>query len=427
MPIYQPQRGTYDAFYEDQENIEKIASLLKQIASIYGYNPISVPVYEATELFARSAGESSDIVTKEMFTFLDKGGRSITLRPEWTAGVMRAIVTNKLYATKDLPLKLSYYGPTFRYERPQAGRYRQFNQMGVENVGVLSPYSDAETITLGYNSLKMIGFSHVILKINSIGDEESRNAYKQALKEYFSSKIDTMCPDCQRRYKINPLRILDCKDKDDQEIIKDAPKMGDFLNENSKNYFQEILTLLDNQGVEYEIDDSLVRGLDYYSHVVFEFHFISKEGTNLGAIGAGGHYDNLVEEVGGPKLSSVGFAFGIERLNTLLKEISPETYSKCFLDVFVVWLGKDVESYAYDTLQNLRLNGFKADMNFEEKSFKSQIKIALRKQAKFILIIGEDEVKNNAFGLKNLLNQEQITVTKDELITKLDELCIEEE
>ena len=236
-----------------------------------------------------------------------------------------------------------------------------------------------------------------------------------------------MCPDCQRRYKINPLRILDCKDKDDQEIIKDAPKMGDFLNENSKKYFQEILTLLDNQGVEYEIDDSLVRGLDYYSHVVFEFHFISKEGTNLGAIGAGGHYDNLVEEVGGPKLSSVGFAFGIERLNTLLKEISPETYSKCFLDVFVVWLGKDVESYAYDTLQNLRLNGFKADMNFEEKSFKSQIKIALRKQAKFILIIGEDEVKNNAFGLKNLLNQEQITVTKDELITKLDELCIEEE
>ena len=427
MPIYQPQRGTYDAFYEDQENIEKIASLLKQIASIYGYNPISVPVYEATELFARSAGESSDIVTKEMFTFLDKGGRSITLRPEWTAGVMRAIVTNKLYATKDLPLKLSYYGPTFRYERPQAGRYRQFNQMGVENVGVSSPYSDAETITLGYNSLNMIGFSHVILKINSIGDEESRNAYKEALKEYFSSKIDTMCPDCQRRYKINPLRILDCKDKDDQEIIKDAPKMGDFLNENSKKYFQEILTLLDNQGVEYEIDDSLVRGLDYYSHVVFEFHFISKEGTNLGAIGAGGHYDNLVEEVGGPKLSSVGFAFGIERLNTLLKEISPETYSKCFLDVFVVWLGKDVESYAYDTLQNLRLNGFKADMNFEEKSFKSQIKIALRKQAKFILIIGEDEVKNNAFGLKNLLNQEQITVTKDELITKLDELCIEEE
>ena len=427
MPIYQPQRGTYDAFYEDQENIEKIASLLKQIASIYGYNPISVPVYEATELFARSAGESSDIVTKEMFTFLDKGGRSITLRPEWTAGVMRAIVTNKLYATKDLPLKLSYYGPTFRYERPQAGRYRQFNQMGVENVGVSSPYSDAETITLGYNSLKMIGFSHVILKINSIGDEESRNAYKEALKEYFSSKIDTMCPDCQRRYKINPLRILDCKDKDDQEIIKDAPKMGDFLNENSKKYFQEILTLLDNQGVEYEIDDSLVRGLDYYSHVVFEFHFISKEGTNLGAIGAGGHYDNLVEEVGGPKLSSVGFAFGIERLNTLLKEISPETYSKCFLDVFVVWLGKDVESYAYDTLQNLRLNGFKADMNFEEKSFKSQIKIALRKQAKFILIIGEDEVKNNAFGLKNLLNQEQIAVTKDELITKLDELCIEEE
>ena len=426
MPIYQPQRGTYDAFYEDERNIEKIASLLKQIADTYGYNPISVPIYETTELFARSAGESSDIVTKEMFTFLDKGGRSITLRPEWTAGVMRAIVTSKLYANKDLPLKLSYYGPTFRYERPQAGRYRQFNQMGVENVGVTSPYSDAETITLGYNSLKMIGFDHVILKINSIGDEKSRNAYKEALKDFFASKINSMCQDCQRRYLINPLRILDCKDKDDQEIIKNAPKMSDFLNENSKKYFNEILSLLDLQGIEYEIDDSLVRGLDYYSHVVFEFHYISKEGTNLGAIGAGGHYDNLVEEVGGPKLSSVGFAFGIERLNTLLKEIHPESYSKCSLDVYVVWLGKDIQDKAYEVLQDLRLNGFKADMCFEEKSFKSQIKIALRKEAKFMLIIGEDEVKNKAFGLKNLQTQEQITISKDELINKLDELCIEE-
>lgn len=426
MPNYQQQRGTYDAYYEDARNIDKVTSLLKQIADLYGYNPIITPIYEQTELFARSAGESSDIVTKEMFTFLDKGGRNITLRPELTAGVMRSIVTNKLYATKDLPLKLSYYGPAFRYERPQAGRYRQFSQMGVENVGVTSPYNDAETISFGYNALKMLGFEHVILKINSIGDEESRNAYKQALKEFFLDKIPCMCPDCKRRYEINPLRILDCKVPEDQEIIKGAPLMSDYLNDNSKNYFSQILKLLDDQGIEYVIDDSLVRGLDYYSHVVFEFHYITNEGTNLGAIGAGGHYDNLVKEIGGPELSSVGLAFGVERLNSLLKEIHKDNYATCDLDVFVCWMGEKAKNFAFNTAEYLRKNAFKCDMLFEEKSMKAQIKVAVRKNAKFMLIIGEDEINNNVFQLKNIQTQEQIEVSKEELIEKLDELILEE-
>ena len=418
MANYQPQRGTYDAFYGDALNIEKITKILKDIASSYAYFPIHTPIYESTELFTRSAGESSDIVTKEMFDFLDKGGRHISLRPEVTAGVMRAIVTNKLYATKDLPLKLQYCGPAFRYDRPQAGRYRQFNQFGVEQVGVTTAFEDAETIIMGYECLKRLGFPHVILKINSIGDLESRANYKVALKEYFKDKIDGMCSDCKHRYETNPLRILDCKVPQDQELVKDAPKMGNYLNEPSQARFDEVLSILDKAGVEYEVDPTLVRGLDYYSHVVFEFHFISSEGTNLGALGGGGHYDNLLKEVGGPELSSVGFAFGIERLNSLLKEISPESYETDYIDAYIVTLG-EVKEKAFEIATTLRRNYLKVDIGFTGKSMKAQIKIALRKNAKYLVIIGEDEIKNELYQLKNLETQEQVSLSVEDIISKI--------
>lgn len=421
MANYQLQRGTYDAYYEDALNIEKIVSILKRISKSYGYAPIHTPMYEQTALFARSAGETSDIVTKEMFNFLDKSGRDICLRPELTAGVMRAIVTNKLYATKDLPLKLSYYGSAFRYERPQAGRYRQFNQFGIENVGATSYLNDAETIIFGYNALKILGFPHIILKINSIGDEESRNAYRTALKEFFQNKIENMCPDCKRRFETNPLRILDCKVKEDQEIIKDAPKMSDYLNETSKEYLNNILRVLDEQQVEYEIDDTLVRGLDYYSHVVFEYHFITENGTSLGAVGAGGHYDNLLREVGGPQLSSVGLAFGVERLNLLLKEINPEEYAKVELDAYLICLGKENLDKVFSLCTTLRNNGFNVDMSFENKSMGASFKIATRKNAKFALIIGENEIANNIVKLKDLNTQEQCDVALENLVEVLDE------
>lgn len=421
MGNYQLQRGTYDAFYEDALNIEKIVSILKSIAKVYGYSPIHTPMYEQTSLFTRSAGETSDIVTKEMFNFLDKSGRDICLRPELTAGVMRAIVTNKLYATKDLPLKLSYYGSAFRYERPQAGRYRQFNQFGIENVGVTSYFNDAETIIFGYNSLKILGLPHIILKINSIGDEESRTNYRNALKEYFKSRIDNMCPDCKRRFETNPLRILDCKVKEDQELIKDAPKIFDYLNENSKVYFSNILHILDEHGIQYQIDDTLVRGLDYYSHVVFEYHYILSDGSSLGAVGAGGHYDNLLNEVGGPQLSSVGLAFGIERLNLLLKEIDFNNYEKVNLDAYLICLGQENLAQVFSLCQTLRNNGFKVDMSFENKSMGSLFKIATRKNAKFAIIVGENEINNNIVKLKNLSTQEQLDVSLDNLIEQLDE------
>lgn len=418
MANYQPQRGTYDAYYGDALNIEKIQKVLKEVAASYAYFPIHTPIYESTELFTRSAGASSDIVTKEMFDFLDKGGRHVSLRPEVTAGVMRAIVTNKLYATRDLPLKLQYCGPAFRYDRPQAGRYRQFNQFGVEQVGVTTSIEDAETIIMGYECLKKLGFPHIILKINSIGDQESRDNYRKALAEYFKDKIDNMCSDCKNRLETNPLRILDCKVPSDQELVKYAPKMGDYLNESSKARFDEILQILDSANVEYQIDPTLVRGLDYYSHVVFEFHFISDEGTNLGALGGGGHYDNLVKEVGGPELSSVGFAFGIERLNSLLKEISPDTYEKDGIDAYIVTLG-EIKEKALLIASKLRKEGLKIDLGFVNKSMKAQIKIAIRKNAKYMIIIGEDEVNSQIYQLKNIQTQEQESLSINEIIDRL--------
>lgn len=420
MANYQIQRGTYDAYYGDSMNIEKVIEILKGVAATYGYTPIHIPVYEQTELFTRSVGESSDIVNKEMFTFQDKGNRSITLRPEFTAGVMRAIVTNKLYANTDLPLKFFYYGPVFRYERPGLGRYRQFNQFGIECVGINSPYHDVEVITLGYNSLKMLGFPHVVLKINTLGDDASRNAYKEALKAYFSDKIENMCEDCKRRYEQNPLRILDCKVKEDQELVKDAPKMKDYLSQESLDYFNKTLDLLNQLEIEYEIDDTLVRGLDYYSHVVFEFHFISDNGTNLGAIGAGGHFDKLLNEVGGPNYASVGFAFGIERLNNLLKEIHPCCYEKPYLDVFVIYIGEEYKDYALDLTQGLRASGFKVDINYENKNVGAQFKIASRKNARTAIVIGEEEINKQKYKLKNMQNQEQVEVSNEKLLDTLD-------
>lgn len=416
MANYQAPRGTYDCAYEDAFRMEEIVELLKSLARVYGYVPIYTPTFESTALFARSAGEDSDIVTKEMYSFTDKSGRDMCLRPELTAGVMRAIVTGKFYATRDLPLKLYYFGSAFRYERPQAGRYREFRQFGIENVGVNSPYSDAETILFGYHALKLLGFSDVVLKINSIGDGESRNRYRSALRDFFADKIDAMCPDCHRRLELNPLRILDCKVEEDRKIIADAPKMGDYLNEKSKEYFQSVLNILDAEGLAYEVDASLVRGLDYYSHVVFEFHSRDENGKNLGAIGAGGHYDHLLREVGGPELSSVGLAFGIERLNLLKKDDA----SSSGLDLYVIAMNEANIGSAFSLIQHLRLNGFRAEMSFERKSLSSALKVALRKNARFALIIGETEIQNGSVQVKNLSTHDQAEVRIDDLVGYLD-------
>lgn len=276
-----------------------------------------------------------------MYTFLDKANRSVTMRPEFTAGIVRSVVQNKMYANYELPLKICYKGPAFRYERPQLGRYRQFNQIGVESIGNNSLYNDFEVILLAYNMLKALGLDNVTLKINCLGDALSRNNYREALKSYFLPHLEHMCSDCKQRYELNPLRILDCKVPEDKVIAKGAPKIKEYLSEQSRDRFNKIKSLLDDAHIKYEEDDQLVRGLDYYSEIVFEFAYTSKKGVDYGALGGGGHYANLVKELGGPDLSGVGFSFGIERLYDILIDDGIITKEMTPIHVYMMPLGEE--------------------------------------------------------------------------------------
>ena len=420
-------KGTHDIIAEEANAFNYIENLLKQISELFGYNEVRPPVMEYSELFVRGVGESSDVVRKEMYTFLDKGERSITLSPEFTAGIMRLIVQNKLLATNELPFKAYYTGPVFRYERPQLGRYRQFNQFGVEAVGNDSPEIDVETIALAYTILTSLNLEKVKLKINTIGDDESRENYKKALKAYFADKLDQMCPDCHTRFELNPLRILDCKVPEDQLIVAKAPKMKDYLSDSAKARFDRVLALLDEMQIPYEVDDTLVRGLDYYSEVVYEFHYLSKEGNDYGAIGAGGHYGHLVKELGGPDVSGVGFSFGVERLYSVLKDdnLLPPSLNNP-VEIYVMPIGDVAKPLAMQVATELRVSGYRTDMCFEDVKLGNMFKRAERKGASFAVIIGENEVNNQEVIIKNMASQEQISCPIEKLTCKISELMGEE-
>ena len=368
-------------------------------------------------------GEASDVVRKEMYTFLDKGNRSITLRPEFTAGIIRLIIQNKLLATNELPYKAYYVGPVFRYERPQLGRYRQFNQFGVEAVGNATPEADVEVIALAYTILTSLNLDDVTLKINTLGDDESRLNYKNALKAYFAKHLDKMCEDCHSRFELNPLRILDCKVPADQEIVKGAPKMKDYLSANAKERFERVLTLLDALDIPYEVDDNLVRGLDYYAETVFEFHYVSQNGNDYGAIGGGGHYNNLVKELGGPDVPGVGFSFGIERLYSVLQDdnLLPDGLDNP-VELYVMPLGSEAKELALQTAIALRIAGYRVDYCFDDVKLGNMFKRAERKGAQFAVIIGENEVAKQEAIVKNLATSEQISCPLDQLIAKVEEL-----
>ena len=420
MPIINV-KGTHDVIAKEAALYDKVEKTMKSVALKYAFCEVRPPVLEHTELFVRGVGESSDVVRKEMYTFLDKGDRSLTLRPEFTAGIMRVIVQNKLYATNDLPLKYFYLGPVFRYERPQLGRYRQFNQFGVELVGANSFYSDVEVITLAYDILQSLKLNNVVIKINTLGDEESRNNYREALKGYFADKIEGMCADCHSRYELNPLRILDCKVPEDIEIVKGAPKMSDYLSPASKERFSKVLSLLDELQIPYEVDDSLVRGLDYYSETVFEFHYTSKTGNNYGAIGAGGHYSHLVKEVGGPDIPGIGFSFGVERLVSVLKDdnILDEEKVDRGINFYVMPIGEENINYSYRIAKKLRDLDFSVEICLEKSKVPAMFKKAERRKAAFGVIIGENEVKDHKIIIKNLATQEQIEMNEEEIFEKI--------
>jgi len=417
---YQTVKGTYDVLPEDFWKRERVKTLFSHFLDLYAYKQLETPVFEYTGVFKKE-NDTSDMVTKEMYTFSMNGKDSLTLRPEGTAGVIRSFVEHKLYGTNELPVKLAYIEEMFRHERPQKGRQRQFTQLGVENIGDKNPLIDAETIALGYFFIKALGLNDIRVLINTLGDSASRLEYRKALELHFAKYQDTLCPDCQNRLLKNPLRILDCKVDHESEAVLSAPKMKDYLTQDAASYFAKVLAYLDAMEIPYEIDDKLVRGLDYYTDTVFEVVSTRKESGSQSTVFGGGRYDELVKEMGGPQISGIGFAIGLERL-VILGEAEGifEDYQPS-VDCYVIDM-TEASDYALIIASMLRANSYSTELNYYKRSMKAQFKSADRKNARFTIIIGEDELKENKVSLKDSLTKEQYSLNKDELIDKLDQL-----
>lgn len=395
-------RGTYDILPEQTAKWQEVEEKINELCRLYQYKEIRTPVFEHTELFQRGVGDTTDIVQKEMYTFSDRGERSLTLRPEGTASVVRSYVENKLFGLPDQPVKLYYMGPMFRYERPQAGRTRQFVQFGVEAIGSKDPAVDAEVIALAMDVYQSVGLKKLKLVINSLGDTESRNAHREALVAHFSPRIDEFCADCQNRLEKNPLRILDCKVDRDHPLMSTAPSLADYLNEESQAYFNQVKAYLDALGISYTVDSNLVRGLDYYNHTAFE---IMSDAEGFGAIttlAGGGRYNGLVEDLGGPDSPGIGFAMSIERLLLALEMEGVEVGKQTGLDVYVVALDEDAKQATVKLVQEFRKNGVSADMDFAGRKLKAQMKSADRKQATYTVVIGETEINEQQAALKEM-------------------------
>ena len=400
--MFKVPRGTKDLLPGETGSWQAVESLIRETCRVYRYEEIRTPVFEQTELFTRSVGDTTDIVQKEMYTFQDRGGRSLTLRPEGTAPVVRAFVEHKLFGQPDQPVKLYYMGPMFRYERQQAGRYRQFVQFGVEAIGSDSPAIDAEVISLAMDVYRRAGLENLKLVINSLGDKETRNAHREALIRHFEPSIGEFCSDCQKRLEKNPLRILDCKVDRDHPLMKTAPALTDYLNESSAQYFAEVKEALDMLGIPYEVDPNLVRGLDYYNHTAFE---IMSTADGFGAITTlcgGGRYNGLSEEIGGPEAPGIGFAMSIERLLMALDAEGVKLGDSEKPDAFIVALDEPSRLEAVRLLGELRSAGIAADMDYLGRKMKAQMKAADRIGAKFVIMIGENELEQGAATVKNM-------------------------
>ncbi len=395
-------RGTSDIMPAEVKTWRYLEKIIRKICSLYGYKEIRTPVFEHTELFLRSIGETTDVVEKEMYTFLDRGERSITLRPENTASVARAYIENKLYSEQP-PVKLFYIGPMFRYDRPQAGRYRQFHQFGIEALGAPGPNIDAEIILLAVQVLETLGLENLKLKINSVGCPRCRPVYRKKLQEFFWSHLKEMCIDCKSRFDRNPLRLLDCKKCHD--MAAGAPSIEENLCNECREHFVGLKELLTAAGVSYEVDNSLVRGLDYYTKTAFEIQY-SPLGAQSAVCG-GGRYDGLIEQVGGDPTPAIGFAMGMERLLLALEKqkLLPEFDEN--IDVFVVCPKEETFKTAFATVNNLRKAGLKVDHDCLGKSMKSQMKQANKLRAKYAIIFGDDEFSRGMVVLRNMESSEQ--------------------
>ncbi|TCN24599.1 histidine--tRNA ligase [Mesobacillus foraminis] len=415
-------RGTQDILPGETEKWQYIENKAREICGRYQYKEIRTPIFEHTELFLRGVGDTTDIVQKEMYSFTDRGGRDITLRPEGTASTVRSFVEHKMFGLPNQPVKLYYMGPMFRYERPQAGRFRQFVQFGVEALGSNDPAIDAEVISLAMSIYKELGLKKLKLVINSLGDKESRKAHRDALISHFHPRIGEFCSDCQSRLEKNPMRILDCKVDRNHELMGTAPSIIDYLNDESKEYFSKVKQYLTNIGIEYEVDPNLVRGLDYYNHTAFE---IMSSAEGFGAITTlcgGGRYNGLVEEMDGPETPGIGFAFSIERLLSALKAENVELPVNEAIDIYLVALGESAKDYTVGLLNKLRSAGFSAERDYLDRKIKAQFKAADRYNAKYVAVLGDDELAENKISLKSMADGGQSEVPLDTFLEKFIEL-----
>jgi histidyl-tRNA synthetase len=406
MAKLQPVRGTHDLLGEDARRHRHVVETALETAGRYGFSEIQTPIFEFTEVFARTLGETSDVVSKEMYSFTDRGDESITLRPEGTAGVARAFISGGL--TQDLPLKLFYQGPMFRYERPQKGRQRQFHQIGVELIGVPTPQADVEVITVGADILDALGiFDGIVLQLNTLGDTESRQAYRGALVEYLMGHKDGLSEDSLRRLEANPLRILDSKDEGDRKIVADAPSFGDYLNAASEDFYGTVKAGLDAVGIPYQQNDRLVRGLDYYCHTAYEF--VTDRLGAQGTVMAGGRYDGLIETMGGPSTPGVGWAAGIERIAMMIE--APAAPAR---PLSLIPVGEDATITAIKLAHDLRKAGHSVEMGYSGNLGK-RMKRANKLNASHAVIIGETELEKGVAAIRDLDTGTQVEVALGEI------------
>lgn len=415
-------RGTQDILPQDSWKWHKVEQIISDVCRAYRYSEIRTPIFEQTELFQRTVGDATDIVQKEMYTFEDRGKRSMTLRPEGTAPVVRSFVENKMHGIPDQPVKLYYVGPMFRYERQQAGRYRQFVQFGVEAIGSDNPMIDAEVIALALDVYRRAGLKDLKLVINSLGDRESRAKHREALVAHFESHIEEFCSDCQTRLHQNPLRILDCKKDHEHPLMATAPKLTDYLSDENAAYFDAVQNYLKALNISFEVDPNLVRGLDYYNHTAFEIMSTSEGFGAITTLCGGGRYDGMTEEIGGPNAPGIGFAMSIERLLLAMEAENVTFENDELLDVYVATLGEEAEEFGFVLTQQLRAANIHTDTDFLQRKMKGQMKTADRQQARFVIVIGETEVEQQIVQLKNMETGEQREVAVSDVVTTVQQL-----
>ena len=410
-------RGTKDVTPKDVYKWHYVEKKFREICALYGYEEIRTPIFEHTEVFARSVGDTTDVVQKEMYTFTDRGDRQLSLKPEGTAGVIRSFIENKMYADTQ-PTKLYYITPCFRYERPQAGRQRQFHQFGVEVLGSDGPSVDAEVISLAVQFFNELGLKNLSVNINSVGCPKCREAYNKKLKEYLDKKTDVLCETCLERKDKNPMRVIDCKNPQCKENLKDIPFMIDNLCDDCKEHFETLKKYLTEMGIDFVVDKTIVRGLDYYRKTAFEI--ISNDIGAQSTVCGGGRYDGLVELLGGPKdISGIGFGLGIERLLLTLENNNIEIENPKSTDIYIATIGDAAKTRSFKIVKDLRANHISADNDHLDKSIKAQFKYSDKINAKYTVVIGDDELANDTATLKNMQTSEQTTIKLSELVDEL--------